>query len=220
MGSSASHTSRDKDDLLLAAEEGRPRNKRETAKEKASRERRGATARKRRERALEKHRRKAEKCFRNDNLGVCRTPHMNYWPWSGFDQAHGFLAVRKKDSRENATKQGKAEKATRWSGEVEWPASWTMPNYQLARVKVIIKVIKWVTHENGQRVRREENAEVELCPSDRFWLSFMWCYSKFLEGIVPIPVSLPVVDFLTSSSPLRELFRRKRKRLIKTGHSM
>jgi hypothetical protein len=70
----------------------------------------------------------------------------------------------------------------------------------LALVKVVVKVVGKVCDEKTQEVHEvEESKELELFPADKFWLLFMWCYSKFLEGLAPIPVRVSSI-----ASPLRK----------------
>ena len=69
--------------------------------------------------------------------------------------------------------------------------SLTPSDSQLALVKVVVKVFRKVQDEKGQdQGTVEEEKELALFSADKFWLQFMRCYSKLLEGLAPVPVRL------------------------------
>ena len=70
-------------------------------------------------------------------------------------------------------------------------SSWTSSDSQLALVKVVVKVFRKVQDEKGKdQGIVEEEKELALFSADKFWLQFMRCYSKLLEGLAPVPVRL------------------------------
>jgi len=100
-----------------------------------------------------------------------------------------FLLYEKQIAKKMRRKNQKQRK--RHDDQVRLLSSLTSADPQLALVKVVVKVFRKVQDEKGQdQGIVEEEKELELFSADRFWLLFMRCYSKLLEGLAPIPVCL------------------------------
>ena len=100
-----------------------------------------------------------------------------------------FLLYEKKIAKKMRRKNQKQRK--RHDDQVRLLSSFTSSDPQLALVKVVVKVFRRAQNEKGQvQGIVEEEKELELFSADKFWLQFMRCYSKLLEGLAPISVCL------------------------------